>query len=79
MVQKRAPVRTDQLSEVHLWKSGLNWKFKLQRKPKDEEDGSMPKGPKFKSIEQDVLEKASFYCLIKGPLKSEIGDTLMQS
>ena len=55
MVQKRAPVRTDQLSEV------LNWKFKLQRKPKDEEDGSMPKGPQFKSIEQDVLEKASFY------------------
>ena len=39
----------------------------------------MPKGPKFKSIEQDVLEKASFYYLIKGPLKSEIGDTLMQS
>ena len=51
----------------------------MQRKPKDEEGGSMPKGPKFKSIEQDVLEKASFYCLIKGPLKSEIGDTLMQS
>ena len=43
-----------------------------QRKLIDEEEGSMPTGPNFKSTARDVLERASFYYLIKGPFKLAI-------